>query len=124
LDLSPLGLVQQDLQSLTHHDEYIRLILWSQRRSRLATQKKTVNGKVKQVARSEAEHLQITIPPIVSPQVWALAQEWIGLNRTMARGFPATRFYLLKGLLACDCGRKVAGEASSPRCGGRYSGSS
>jgi len=73
--------------------------------------------KTEHVARSEWQH--VTVPAIVSPDLWARANAQLALNKREA---PRNRRheYLLAGHLFCPCGRRLAGSKHAQRPTGCY----
>jgi len=74
--------------------------------------------------RAESEWIEIPVPVIIDPTLYAHAQAQLGTNRQRYQGRPGTRFYLLKGLVRCgSCGRSMPGWPSKGkptyRCTGR-----
>lgn len=67
----------------------------------------------------DAERVQITVsvPRIVSDEVWYAAQERLDCNRVFAQR-NAKRFYLMRGRLTCACGYRLIGETSVKRWNG------
>ena len=81
----------------------------------------------RRVARPPEEWIAIPVPPLVTPQLWALAQERLQMNAQFATR-NARRTYLLRGLLVFGvCGhilqaRTVQGQPTYYVCryGGKY----
>jgi len=81
----------------------------------------------RRVARPPEEWIAIAVPALITPQLWALAQERLQMNAQFAMR-NARRTYLLRGLLVCGvCGhilqaRTVQGQATYYACryGGKY----
>jgi site-specific DNA recombinase len=74
--------------------------------------------------RPETEWIAISVPAIVSAEVFEQAQQQLARNRATLSGRPGHRFYLLRGLLRCGaCGRRVFGIPMHGRrfykCSGR-----
>jgi hypothetical protein len=62
------------------------------------------------------------IPAIISPEVWAAAQEVARTNTRTAQVKPLKRSYALRGLLICGhCGRRLGGEVRRSRGGSETS---
>jgi site-specific DNA recombinase len=51
------------------------------------------------------------VPPIVSRDVWEAAQA----RREHNKRISGTKRYLLRGMITCGCGRKMAGQVKQPR---------
>lgn len=52
----------------------------------------------------------IDVPPIVSPEVWKLAQDKMDVNsKFVMERIGTKRFYLLRGLVRCECGFAMVG---------------
>jgi site-specific DNA recombinase len=78
-------------------------------------QRQRVKGKAHRF-RPESEWIPITVPAIVSGDVWHRAQEQLRRNKATLAGQQPARSYLLRGLLFCGrCGRKFAGNFSHAR---------
>jgi site-specific DNA recombinase len=81
----------------------------------------------RRVERPPEEWIAIAVPALITPQLWALAQERLQMNAQFAMR-NARRTYLLRGLLVCGvCGhilqaRTVQGQATYYACryGGKY----
>jgi len=74
--------------------------------------------------RPEADWIVVAVPAIVTADLWARAAARLADNKTAAAGRPASRVYLLRGLLRCgSCGRALEGLPSHGRrfyrCAGR-----
>ena len=62
------------------------------------------------------EWIEISVPPIVTEDVWQRAQERLEMNRKFASRNNKRHFYLLRSLLVCGiCGRTLAGRTSNGR---------
>jgi site-specific DNA recombinase len=64
----------------------------------------------KREKRQPHELIAIAVPPIVSHEVWEAAQT----RREHNKRISGTKRYLLRGLITCGCGRKMAGALASP----------
>jgi site-specific DNA recombinase len=58
--------------------------------------------------KDQQEWIPIAVPPIVSKTIFERAQNQLVKNSAFLVGAPGT-FYLLKGLLQCECGRRMVG---------------
>lgn len=58
--------------------------------------------------RPPEEHILISVPAIVSPELWKLAQERRAYNSRIAKR-RTKREYLMRGLIYCACGRAMVG---------------
>jgi site-specific DNA recombinase len=66
--------------------------------------------------RPREEWIEISVPPIVTEDVWQRAQERLEMNRKFASRNNKRHFYLLRSLLVCGiCGRTLAGRTSNGR---------
>jgi site-specific DNA recombinase len=74
-------------------------------------------GKVKN--RPQEEHILIDVPAIVSRELWELAQARRAYNSKIAKR-RTKREYLLRGLIYCGCGRRMAGTAGRYLCTRHY----
>jgi len=87
---------------------------WFNRRQRRGTELRP---------RQVSEWLPISVPPVVPEAVFQSAQTQLAQNRETLAGRPPSRLYLLRGLLRCQCGRKLCGNVSHGRreyrCAGR-----
>jgi site-specific DNA recombinase len=72
------------------------------------------NGK-----RPENEQIAIPVPPIITRELWVLAQERRAFNSRIAKR-RAKRDYLLRALIKCGCGRNMSGSKGRYICTGRY----
>jgi len=61
--------------------------------------------------RPPKEHILISVPAIVSPEIWKLAQERRAYNSKIAKR-RTKHEYLLRGLIYCGCGRVMVGGNS------------
>jgi site-specific DNA recombinase len=75
------------------------------------------------VVRPRDQWIAIAVPPVVSPATFTRARTQSEQNQRRNSGRPGHRFYLLKGLLVCACGRPMHGLAKHDRrvyrCSGR-----
>jgi site-specific DNA recombinase len=71
--------------------------------------------------RPPEEHILVSVPPIVSPELWKLAQERRAYNSRIAKR-RTKREYLLHGLIYCGCGRVMVagGKGKLYYCTRRY----
>ncbi|MBI5567812.1 MAG: recombinase family protein [Chloroflexi bacterium] len=65
---------------------------------------------VKREVRPLEQQFAIEVTPIVRRDVWDAAQA----RREHNKRISGTKRYLLRGLIVCDCGRKMAGNAFTP----------
>jgi len=64
--------------------------------------------------RSREEWIEISVPPLVTEDVWQRAQERLAMNQKFAVRNNKRRFYLLRSLLVCSvCGRTLVGRTSN-----------
>ena len=64
--------------------------------------------------RPREEWIEISVPSIVTEDVWQRAQERLEMNRKFAPRNNKRHFYLLRSLLVCGiCGRTLAGRTSN-----------
>ena len=64
--------------------------------------------------RPAEEWIPVSVPAIIDPDTWCLAQEQLGHNRQRARRNNTRHAYLLSALLICSrCGRRMIGAADS-----------
>jgi site-specific DNA recombinase len=69
--------------------------------------------------RPKEEWIPVTVPAIVDPETWELAQEQLRKNRERAKRNNTKHHYLLRSLLVCgECGKRMIGWWT--RNGGRY----
>ena len=62
--------------------------------------------------RPAEEWIPVSVPAIIDPDTWRLAQEQLGHNRQRARRNNTRHAYLLSALLICSrCGRRMIGAA-------------
>jgi site-specific DNA recombinase len=64
-------------------------------------------------------HILIDVPAIVSRETWELAQARRAYNSKLAKR-KMKRDYLLRGLIFCGCGRRMAGTAGKYLCTRHY----
>jgi len=69
--------------------------------------------------RPQKEHILINVPSIVSRETWELAQERRAYNSKIGKR-RTKRDYLLRGLIYCGCGRRMAGTAGKYLCTRHY----
>jgi len=69
--------------------------------------------------RSPDEHILINVPAIVTRETWELAQARRAYNSKIAKR-RSKREYLLRGLIYCGCGRRMAGTAGRYLCTRHY----
>jgi site-specific DNA recombinase len=74
----------------------------------------------KRSTRPKDELIALEVPPVVSREVWEAAQERRNHNKRIS----GKKRYLLRGMVVCECGRKMTGSVSGSdisryRCGGR-----
>jgi site-specific DNA recombinase len=80
--------------------------------------------KTRHRLRPATEWIPLATPAIVTPELFARAQQQLARNRAMLAGRPGGRLFLLRGLLRCGaCGRRIVGQHSHGRpmyrCSGR-----
>jgi site-specific DNA recombinase len=64
--------------------------------------------------RPREEWIEISVPPLVTEDVWQRAQECLEMNQRFAPRNNKRHFYLLRSLLVCAvCGRTLAGRTSN-----------
>jgi site-specific DNA recombinase len=69
--------------------------------------------------RPKEEWIPVTVPAVVDPETWDLAQEQLRKNRERATRNNTKHHYLLRGLLVCgECGKRMIGWWT--KNGGRY----
>ena len=69
--------------------------------------------------RPKGEWIPVTVPAIVDPETWELAQEQLRKNRERATRNNSKHHYLLRSLLVCgECGKRMIGWWT--KNGGRY----
>lgn len=68
--------------------------------------------------RPREEHIVINVPPIVTQEVWQLAQERRAYNSRMGKR-RLKREYLLRGIIYCGCGRHLVGTDGTYYCTAR-----
>lgn len=69
--------------------------------------------------RPKEEWIPVTVPAIVGPETWELAQEQLRKNRERAKRNNTKHHYLLRSLLVCgECGKRMIGWWT--KNGGRY----
>jgi len=69
------------------------------------TRAEKVNGRKRQVPVPESEWIAVSVPAIVSEEMWDAAQKCLERNRLNSTR-NTKRFYLLRGLVFCRCGRR------------------
>ena len=69
--------------------------------------------------RPEEEHILITVPAIVAREMWDLAQTRRAYNSKIAKR-RMKQEYLLRSLIYCGCGRRMAGTAGRYLCTRHY----
>lgn len=63
--------------------------------------------------RPQTEWISMSVPPLISEDLWQQAQERLTMNRKFSSRNNTARFYLLRSLLVCDvCGRTLAGRST------------
>ena len=63
--------------------------------------------------RPREEWIPVTVPALLSEDVWQLAQERLSMRQKFASRNNTRHFYLLRSLLVCDiCGRTLVGRSS------------
>jgi len=68
----------------------------------------------KHVLRPHEEWIPVTVPAILTQDVWECAQERLAMNQKFAVRNSKKRFYLLRSLLVCGvCGHTLVGRTSS-----------
>lgn len=73
--------------------------------------KPLTNGETVRQMRDESEWIRLACPAIVPEKQWQAVQERIERNRTLLAGRPS-HSYLLRGLVRCECGARMGGDAS------------
>ncbi len=81
--------------------------------------KKSGRGTLSQPShepRPREEWIEITVPPLVSEEVWQRAQEQMAMNKRFSSRNNKRHFYLLRSMLVCEvCGRTLVGRTSDGR---------
>ena len=79
-----------------------------------ARHRKTQSG-IRITPQPENNHVEVTVPQIISRERWDLAQSTLDKRRTTAKR-NTKHFYMLQGLMKCaECGRKLASKATTSR---------
>ena len=61
--------------------------------------------------RPRSEWVEVTVPAILSEEIWHQAQEKLAMKQKFAKRNNKRHFYLLRSLLVCDlCGRTLSGR--------------
>jgi len=80
---------------------------------------KLIGGNGKGGVRPIDEQIAVSVPAIVSREIWNQAQERRVYNSRFAKR-KMKREYLLRGLLFCGCGRRMVGSNGLYYCTARY----
>jgi site-specific DNA recombinase len=72
------------------------------------TRAEKVNGRKRQVPVPESEWIAVSVPAIISEDAWEFAQKCLEKNKQQATR-NAKRYYLLRSLVFCPCGRRWVG---------------
>jgi site-specific DNA recombinase len=66
------------------------------------------------VPRPPEEWIPVTVPPIISEEIWLHAQERLAMNHKFAQRNNHKHFYLLRSLLVCShCGHSLVGRTAT-----------
>ena len=72
--------------------------------------------KTRHRLRPATEWILLATPAIVTPELFARAQQQLARNRAVLAGRPGGRLFLLRGLLRCGaCVRRIVGQHSHGR---------
>lgn len=70
----------------------------------------------RRLPRAKEEWLPVQVPPIIAPEIWQRAQEQLSMHKQFASRNNGQHFYLLRGLLVCDCcGHTLVGRTAHGR---------
>lgn len=78
-----------------------------------------VDGKIRQVPTPEETWTKVTIPALITPEMWEEAQERLHNNK-LDSSRNTQRDYLLRTMIVCECGRRWIGRHNQQINGGYY----
>lgn len=86
----------------TGHTHYNRTRTCSDGIGRPKKYGRGLKRSVVHLARPKEEWIPMTVPPLISDEVWQKAQERLAMNHKFSARHNTTHFYLLRSLLVCD----------------------